>query len=266
MQLSTEDTVILLDKVEGNAAQINGHPAWVSAWDLNTNTDTVLDVQSNTFCAGGMHAPNGSYFVFGGNGAVGVGGNNDGTNPNPVYGDFDGSRGVRVFDPCDVDQAACQFFDNSTQLSIPSKRWYPGVESLPDGSVILFGGMTGGGYTNRNFPNTDPTSEGGGANPTYGFWPPRGPEQNMAFMTKTSGLNVYALAYTMPSGLVLVQANLSTSKCSLLLFPQYLTCSTTAIVFKSCSTIPLMLKSIFPTCPMALSVFTRPLVPQRCSP
>ncbi|GJJ12980.1 hypothetical protein Clacol_007227 [Clathrus columnatus] len=195
---------------EGNAATINGHPAWAARWDLETNTATLLDVQSNTFCAGGIHAPNGSYIVFGGNSAIGPGGVGNGSNFNPVYGDFDGGQAVRVFDPCPANDTTCPFFDNASLLSMPSVRWYPGVESLPDGSAILIGGMHGGGFVNRNLPNVDPTFEGGGANPTYGFWPPKGPEQNMAFMTLTSGLNTYALSYTMQSGLLFVQANLST--------------------------------------------------------
>lgn len=212
MHLSTENTVLLLDKVEGNAQHINGHPAWGAIWDLRTNNATILDVQTNTFCAGGIHMPNGSYIVFGGNGAIGPGGNGNGSNFDPAYGDFDGARAVRVFDPCDPTEGPCQFSDNGNLM--PSKRWYPGIEGLPDGRVLMIGGMSNGGFVNRNFPNVDPTLEGGGANPTYGFWPVEGQEQNMQFMTLTSGLNTYALSYVMPSGLVFLQANLSTSKSS----------------------------------------------------
>lgn len=32
MFLGNEEKVYILDKAEGNAAQINGHPAWGSAW------------------------------------------------------------------------------------------------------------------------------------------------------------------------------------------------------------------------------------------
>ena len=32
-----------------------------------------MSVLTNTFCASGMHLPNGSYAAFGGNGAVGIG-------------------------------------------------------------------------------------------------------------------------------------------------------------------------------------------------
>ena len=34
-----------------------------------------MDVITNPFCASGMHFPNGSFVTFGGNGAIGPGGN-----------------------------------------------------------------------------------------------------------------------------------------------------------------------------------------------
>lgn len=69
-----------------------------------------------------------------------------------------------------------------------------------------------GGYVNRNTPNTDPELEGGAAEPTYEFYPANGRIATvMQFMIKTSGLNAYAHTYLMPSGKVLVQANISTS-------------------------------------------------------
>jgi hypothetical protein len=92
------------------------------------------------------------------------------------------------------------------------RRWYPAAEALADGTVVLIGGFIAGGYINRNTPNTDPTYEGGAAEPTYEFFPPRSQApQVMNFMVKTSGLNSYALTYLMPSGKMFVQANYSTS-------------------------------------------------------
>ena len=36
MFVGNKDKVYIIDKAEGNAAQINGHPAWGSVWcDLN---------------------------------------------------------------------------------------------------------------------------------------------------------------------------------------------------------------------------------------
>lgn len=69
------------------------------------------------------------------------------------------------------------------------------------------------GYVNRNWPNIDPAYEGGAAEPTYEFYPAKGRNATvMKFMVKTSGLNSYAHTYMMPSGKMLVQANVSTSE------------------------------------------------------
>ena len=49
--LGTESTLFVLDKVENNAAQLNGHPAWAARYDLRSNKGQPMDVITNTFCA-----------------------------------------------------------------------------------------------------------------------------------------------------------------------------------------------------------------------
>jgi hypothetical protein len=181
--------------------------------DIASRTATPIDVQTNAFCAAGMHLPNGSYALFGGNIAVGPGGNNSApgstTTFDPIYQNYDGTRTIRIFNPCDGN-TPCSFNANSSQLI--RRRWYPAAEPLADGTVAIIGGFVTGGYINRNYPNTDPEYEGGGAEPTYEFFPPRSQSpQVMNFMVKTSGLNSYASTYLMPSGKMFVQANYSTS-------------------------------------------------------
>jgi hypothetical protein len=243
MFLGNEEKVYILDKAEGNSVQINGHPAWGAVWvvqavilysisfahtcprDINTRQATVMEVITNTFCASGMHLPNGSYATFGGNGAVGVGGV-VGSKLNPgggtaaydtTYQDYDGSKAIRILNPCtDADNFSspyCQWFDNSTVLSMQMKRWYAAAEALADGTVVLIGGFVNGGYVNRNVPNVDPAYEGGAAEPTYEFYPSRGAPQVMQFMITTSGLNSYAHTFLLASGKMFVQANTSTSAC-----------------------------------------------------
>jgi hypothetical protein len=233
--LGNNEKVYILDKSEGNAAQINGHPAWGAVWDIESKTATTMNVLTNTFCSSGSHLPNGSYVTFGGNGAIGPGGN-IGSQKNPsgasgafdaTYQDYDGSKAIRVLNPCTSSQnfndPSCQWFDNSSELSMQKQRWYSSAESLPDGSVVLIGGFVNGGYVNRNFPNIDPTYSCGpsavpdpthacaAAEPTFEFYPSRGGTPAvMNFMTETSGLNAYAHAFLMPSGKMFVQANLST--------------------------------------------------------
>ncbi|KAG9311188.1 putative copper radical oxidase [Chiua virens] len=221
MFLGNTEKVYILDKAEGNAAQINGHSAWGAVWDFNTHQTQLMDVLTNTFCASGMHLPNGSYVTFGGNGAIGPGGNIGSVKNNAgsgaydaTYQDYDGTKAIRILNPCtdgdDFSSSQCQWFDNATILSMQKQRWYSAAEALADGTIAIIGGFVNGGYVNRNIPNTDPAYEGGAAEPTYEFYPSRGDATVMQFMITTSGLNSYAHTYLMPSGKMFIQANIST--------------------------------------------------------
>ncbi|RDB26217.1 Aldehyde oxidase GLOX [Hypsizygus marmoreus] len=222
MFLGNQEKVYILDKAEGNAATINGHPAWGAVWDISSRQATVMDIRTNTFCTSGMHLPNGSFVAFGGNGAVGRGGSigsqagpGGGASWDSEYQDFDGRKAIRILNPCTSASTAtaskCQWYDDPSVLSMQRRRWYAGAESLPDGSVVLIGGFVNGGYVNRNMPNVDPEFEGGAAESTYEFFPANGREpQVMQFMIQTSGLNSYAHTYVLSSGKMLVQANVST--------------------------------------------------------
>jgi len=182
-----------------------------------------MDVRTNSFCSSGMHLPNGSYITFGGNGAVGPGGNL-GSQLNPggfsgawdsQYQDFDGARAMRILNPCtnanDFSSPNCQWFDNPTLLSMKSTRWYSAAEATGDGNVVIIGGFVNGGYVNRNYPNIDPVTEGNASNPTYEYYPPRvAAPKIFQFLVTTSGLNAYAHTFLMPSGKMFVQANIST--------------------------------------------------------
>jgi hypothetical protein len=194
--------------------------------DLGSQTATPMDVQTNPFCAAGMHLPNGSFATFGGNNAVGPGGDNSAPNSttafDPTYQDYGGTRAIRIISPCtgDVNSPQCSWYDSPNGLQMAKSRWYPGAEPLADGTVVLIGGFTAGGYINRNYPNTDPAYEGGAAEPTFEFYPSRSQTpQVMNFMVNTSGLNSYPLTYLMPSGKMFVQANYSTSEVDVTFHP-----------------------------------------------
>ncbi|KAH9480369.1 Aldehyde oxidase GLOX [Psilocybe cubensis] len=222
MFVGNNKKVYMLDKAEGNAAQINGHPAWGAVWDMDTHEVAVMDVRTNTFCSSGMHLPNGSFVTFGGNGAVGRGGAL-GSQLNPgnvsaawdaVYQDFDGTRSIRILNPCtdsdDFSSPQCAWFDEPSILSMQKSRWYSAAEATGDGEIVIIGGFVNGGYVNRIYPVIDPA-----ANPeaeyTYEYYPPRpNPPQTFQFLLNTSGLNAYAHTFLMPSGKMFVQANLST--------------------------------------------------------
>lgn len=220
MFLGNEEKVYIMDKVEGNAATVNGHVAWASVWDIATRTADTMDVPSNIFCSSGLHLPNGSFTAFGGNGAVGRGGN-AGSQPGDgrsswdnEYYNSDGTRSIRILKPCKTSEnfasPECQWFDDVTKLSMKKARWYSTAEALADGTTVLIGGFANGGYVNRDYPNVNPN--GGGSENTYEFFPAR-PEEPpiLPFLTKTSGLNAYVHAFLMPSGRMFLQANYSST-------------------------------------------------------
>ena len=192
--------------------------------DIATRKAVVMDIRTNSFCASGMHLPNGSFVTFGGNDGVGVAGK-PGSQLNPgtqtgawdaTYQDFDGRLSIRIVNPCKITDnlsgTSCAWYDQPDQLSMKKMRWYSTAEPNGDGRIIIIGGMTAGGYINRVLPNVDPATEGGQAEPTYEYFPAQGGDpQVLNFVVQTSGLNAYPLAFLMPSGRILLQANVSTS-------------------------------------------------------
>ncbi|KAF7310005.1 hypothetical protein MIND_00373300 [Mycena indigotica] len=217
MFVGNTDKVYILDKAQGNAEQIKGHSAWGSAYDLNSGKVDLMDVQTNTFCSSGMHLPNGSYAVFGGNGAVAIGGGaSDGDGWDSILQDFDGSRAIRILSPCsssdDFNSPACQWYDDPTNnaLRMQAQRWYSTAEPRGDGTIVLMGGFTGGGYILRIVPNNDPSL---GGSLSYEFFPNTRNQapQRLDFLFKSSALNAYPHAYLMASGKFFLQANLSTA-------------------------------------------------------
>lgn len=222
MFLGNEDTVYFLDKSEGNAAQFNGHPAMGAVYDIASRTSKTMELFSNPFCASGMHMPNGSYITFGGNGAIGPGGNVGDTGSGAYdtsYNDLAGQTGVRVINPLDctgdatTSSSDCQWYDNPNVTHLAAMRWYSTAEPLGDGSVAVIGGFSNGGYINRNYPNgNDPTWQGGASQPTYEFWPSTGASPPvMPFLVNAGGLNSYPLTWLLASGKMVLQANVSTS-------------------------------------------------------
>ena len=223
MFLGNEDTVYILDKVEGNAVKFNGFPAVGAVYDIASRTATPIGVTSNPFCASGSHMPNGSYIAFGGNSAVGPGGNAGDIGSgsfDTTYGDLAGQTGVRVMNPlsCSGSSAAtdasCQWYDDANVTHLEAQRWYSTAEALGDGSVAVIGGFTNGGYINRNYPiENDPVYQGGASSPTYEFWPSKGGQPPvMPFLVKAGGLNSYPLTFLLASGKMVMQANISTSE------------------------------------------------------
>jgi hypothetical protein len=133
------------------------------------------------------------------------------TNTSGAYDDTDGGTAIRMLDPCSDE--SCNWLQGETSfntsapdtgswLQMTGRRFYPMVEVLEDGTLIVIGGDTLGGYVNTAAQD----------NPTYEFFPPRGAAQAfpLQFLSDTLPLNLYALTWLMPSGLLFMQANRST--------------------------------------------------------
>jgi hypothetical protein len=207
MFLGTKDKVYILDKTENNPTTIDGrygsHPAWAVEYDINTQKVRTMDVYSNTFCAGGAVLGNGTWAVFGGNQPV----TTDGvaTNELAAYKTMTGGTAIRLLDPCDDER--CEYLqgaqtldinaDTGGYLQMTGKRWYPTVETLADGTLIVIGGDKNGGYVNTAVQD----------NPTYEFFPPTDEGAvHLQFLSDTLPVNLYPLTWLLPSGKLFMQA------------------------------------------------------------
>jgi hypothetical protein len=203
--------VYIVDKTENNEATVMGaggvtHPAWATEYDLATNTYRPLDIVTNSFCAGGNVMGNGSWLNVGGNQAVttlGVADNTVNIKPassnSGAYDDLDGGRATRVITPCS-DQT-CNWTEDVD--GIPLNRWYPTLETIEDGSVMIIGGELYGSYVNGVAQKQNV--------PTYEFWPTKGAPINSTFLVDTQPANLYPLTWLLPNGLIFMQANWQTT-------------------------------------------------------
>ena len=128
-----------------------------------------------------------------------------------VYHDTDGGTAIRLLDPCDDESCSwtqgVQPFNTTSGttggwLQMTGSRWYPTIETLEDGSVIVIGGDGNGGYVSTQKQN----------NPTLEYFPPKGDGKAiyLDFLNRTVPTNLFPLTWLLPSGRLFMQANLST--------------------------------------------------------
>ncbi|CAH7687941.1 glyoxal oxidase N-terminus-domain-containing protein [Phakopsora pachyrhizi] len=198
MQLSviSETYALIIDKVERNPLSINGHPAWGALYNLITHEVRALDLQSNSFCAAGSFLGNGTFISVGGSSVV------NGRTNRSDYGDTDGKQSIRFLEPCQDRDCSIEEF-----IKLQSRRWYPSLARLADGTVMIAGGSKNGAWINSAAIN----------NPTIEYFPPKkldfAPRSlkipiKSPFLTRTLNSNLYPILITLPTDdLVFMAAN-----------------------------------------------------------
>ncbi|KAH0830643.1 copper radical oxidase [Lanmaoa asiatica] len=190
--------VLIVDKVEHNPISIDGHPAWGALYNLDTQAVMPLEIQSNSFCAGGTFLSNGTLINVGGNPVI-----ESFTSP-ADFGHLDGLQAVRLFHPClSSDVSRCYMYENHARIRMASSRWYNTALRLSDGSAMIIGGSKKGGWINNATVN----------NPTVEYWPPKsihgsnGLPIYLPFLVDTLNANLFPIAFTLPDGKVFMAAN-----------------------------------------------------------
>lgn len=199
MQLAVISTthVIIIDKVQHNPLTINGHPAWSTLYNLDTHEVNPLNMQSNSFCAGGTFLRNGTLISVGGNPVV-----EDHTSA-ADFGDVSGLQAIRLFERCDTDVRNCQMAEYHDRIRMSSPRWYATTIRLNDGSAMIIGGSKRGGWMNNVTTN----------NPTIEFYPPKNIHNSnglpipMAFLVDTLNANLFPIAFVLSNGKIFIAAN-----------------------------------------------------------
>jgi hypothetical protein len=195
MFLQSNGQVAILDKSENNPVTAPGStaPAFAVFYNYNANTFQTTNLSANTFCAGGGVLGDGRWIVTGGNPAVGAG-NWDGPESVAPYYDTNGGHALRFLPPCSGSN--CQWID-STANQMEKERWYPWVEPMSDGSVLMIGGMHNGGFVPSQGTN-EPTAE---------FYPPNGAATTIPVLQTGLPVNLYPVSYLMGDGRVFISAN-----------------------------------------------------------
>ena len=189
---------IIIDKVEHNPLTIDQHPAWGALFNLNTYAIKALHMKSNSFCAGGSFLGNGTLINVGGNPVV------ESHNAPLDFGQADGTQGVRLFPPCEADDAAdCDVSEHPERVRLASPRWYNTVVRIQDGSAMIIGGSRRGGWMNNATTN----------NPTLEYYPPKnihganGTPIRLQFLVETLNSNLFPIAFSLPDGRIFIAAN-----------------------------------------------------------
>ncbi|OBZ69282.1 Galactose oxidase [Grifola frondosa] len=155
-------------------------------------------MRSNSFCAGGTFLGNGTLINVGGNPVV------EDHTAAADFGDLDGLQAIRMLEPCDSEDVDdCDMYEDHARIRMASPRWYSTVLRISDGSAMIIGGSTKGGWINNATTN----------NPTVEYFPPKniddsnGLPVHLPFLVDTLNSNLFPIAFSLPDGTVFIAAN-----------------------------------------------------------
>lgn len=178
--------VVFLDKVENytRLKLADGYFAYSSEYDPATNEVVPLSYKTNAFCAGGAFLANGTLLAVGGNG------NLSWLDPTVT----DGWRGIRYLTRSASDNSSngANWVEPGNQLD--TARWYPSVQTLPDGTIFVASGSLNG---------LDPAQHANN-NPTYEILDQNGITQGqsipMEILVKSQPYYMYPFIHLLPDG------------------------------------------------------------------
>ena len=123
----------------------SGVSVFGTEYNLSTNELRMLRPKSDTFCSGGSFFPDGTLLNVAGAEA----------GPTTVAEGFDK---LRTYAPGPCNGACTQDWVELSEL-LQHYRWYPGVQTLTDGSVLVVGGADAGGLVLNEADINVPTYE-----------------------------------------------------------------------------------------------------------
>lgn len=182
----SDNLAIFFDRATNDPLQVNGHTAWGSLYNLETNTASPLDLITDSFCASGGFLSNGTMVSVGGHIPV-------------ISQAYDGRMGIRIWEPCDDPNGiGCSLFEDPETLHLAETRWYPSSLRIFDGSLMVLGGI----HEGSPFYNIDPVN-------SFEFFPPKdgGIPRPSDFLALTVPANYFPRALALPDGKIFVAAN-----------------------------------------------------------
>ncbi|EZG03368.1 hypothetical protein H106_06850 [Trichophyton rubrum CBS 735.88] len=141
--------VVFADKIENYTELVlpNGQFAYSSEYDPVTNDVVALEYKTNAFCAGGTVLADGRALSVGGNGPLNF--------IDPTV--KDGFKGIRYLErKLDDPKGEEGWIEPGHTLS--TARWYPSVQTMPDGKIFVASGSLNG-LNPTNSDNNNPTYE-----------------------------------------------------------------------------------------------------------